>query len=169
MRALIGLALVATAGLAGLDHRGWQTPSAATVGHGLLGIQSSQSVVTTPAAPNGSRGVVQTVAALEGAQLPLVTAAPGAPRAEPIKPIIEPMAKPAPKLTADGKTEPKKGVGKPSKRDGKSANSTGRSGFKLTCTANQKLDVIKQKCIAVKKLAASSGAAATGPGKKPKS
>lgn len=155
MRALLGLFLLAGAALFGIESL--TTAGQPTANAGTGGVPSA---LLTPGSGTFG-GVVQTVAATQAVPLPPVTAAPDAPRAAPIDPIVAPIKKVAPKVVAPsaiaanptgsksqvvGKSKAAKAVAKVKAAPVVAS----RPGFKLSCTSTQKLDVGRQKCVPVK-------------------
>ena len=148
MRALIGLTLLFGLGLTGVEHftaAGINGRIAEPVGGSGSGSASAQ-VAASSAVASGPRAIFQTVAAIDPVQV-----ASGAPRAQPIAPIIAKAASPTAKSdTATGKPAAKSKTKPVTVADAVKADATLRPGFKLTCTAEQKLDTVKKRCIALK-------------------
>jgi hypothetical protein len=159
VRAIIGFGLLVVLALTGVEHL---TSSGYVGDHsGSALAKASITGSLTGAAPSTERtspSIFQTLAAADG--LPVVTAAPDAPRATPIEPIVAPVKKafPQPQLqkaatphAASGKVKVRTTVGQGS--NGKAAPKTG---FKLTCTSSQKLDTVKKRCVPLKGTALAS-------------
>ncbi len=177
MRTLLGVALLMSAGLFGVDRLTAQTPKSDSSAIATLAVGASSRVVESLS----DRRVVETVAAAEPMPpLPQVRAAPeNAPRAEPINPIVAPVPQASAKSVA-----PNAGVAKPAIVKGRAASKKtpadaalnrakvankskpahravsvtppavelpSRPGFKLSCTAAQKLDVARHRCIPLKR------------------
>jgi hypothetical protein len=141
MRALMGLVLLLGIGLLGLENLGGMVVSARQGGQAAAPAALQSGLTDTPSA------VVRTIAVAEGTPLPAVEAAPQAPKAAPIDPIVTPVPRAAPKAAVTGSTAAAKPA-KPAKASKPAASS--RPGFKLTCTAAQKLDEARQKCLPLK-------------------
>lgn len=194
MRALLGIGLAIGAGLLGIDHLTEQMS--------LGGSFSSRNPLLAEArvaAPPPAKTIVYQTAAAETSPLPQVQAAPGAPRAQPIEPIVAPVArtkpvmpkvvvtkpaasKVAPKAAPKAATAkpgtakagtPKTGKTKVGAAKSKVASKPmpakpavtvmrpgvivpGGSGFKLSCTAAQKLNAGRQRCVPLKSQAVGS-------------
>ena len=149
MRALVGLLLLAAVALGGFERA---TSSSSLQGWSLGSVTGQQTTATAslaagsaPIRPAG--GVFQTVAATDP-NLPLVQAAPDAPKAAPIDPIVAPIKKAVPITPSPAASTPAKGKAAPAKAQTGSVST--RPGFKLTCTSTQKLDTAKKKCVPIK-------------------
>ena len=157
MRALLGLLLLAAVALAGYERA---TLSSSLQGWSFSSLTARQTASPAPIRPAG--GVFQTVAATDP-NLPVVQAAPGAPKAAPIDPIVAPIKKAVPITPSPAASPPAKGkpAASAKAKAGKSnaGSASTRPGFKLTCTSTQKLDLAKKKCVSIKGADAGSRAA----------
>ena len=154
MRALVGLLLLAAVALGGFERA---TSSSSLQGWSLGRVTGQQTTATAslaagsaPIRPAG--GVFHTVAAADP-NLPLVQAAPDAPKAAPIDPIVAPIKKAVPITPSPAASTPAKGKAAPAKAQtdkAKTGSVSTRPGFKLTCTSTQKLDTAKKKCVPIK-------------------
>ena len=149
VRALVGLCLLVGGALFGLEHLTTNRRLAPVAGFNV-----TQAGLIDSAATNRPGDMVQTVAATQSTRLPDVQAAPNAPRAEQISPIVPPVQKVAPKVVAPAKAAVKSNAGKtkPAAKTVKAKDVpvVARPGFKLSCTAAQKLDAAKHKCVPLK-------------------
>jgi hypothetical protein len=174
MRAVIGLALLSGLALTGIEH---VTAGLSGLGLGLPVVPAASVAPVTATGPvttlvgpaavaalsapqTGPRSIFQTVAVSD--DLP-VRAAPVAAQATPIVPIVAPVKKAPPKpVVADTKDTPKdkakattpKTTPSPTKTATATTvtivATTERPGFKLSCTAEQRLDTVKKRCIPLK-------------------
>jgi hypothetical protein len=139
MRALVGLLLLIGAAF-GLHYAG-KVPD-------LRAYAIAQPAAVAPPPVRSSTTLVRTVAAAESETVPpTLEIGPYAPRAAPIDPVVPPVTKfvpaaPTPPASA-AKADPKPKA----KAQAKSAKSATRPGFKLTCTAAQRLDTARNKCV----------------------
>jgi hypothetical protein len=114
---------------------------------------ATESAMTLLKPARGS--IFQTVAAVDANQ-PVVQAAPDAPKATPIDPIVAPIIKAVPSTPVPAKG--KAAAPSKAKRDKAKADSVPvRPGFKLTCTSSQKLDAAKKRCVALRSAAVAGG------------
>ena len=161
MRTFMGLVLLSVLALAGVERVSSGLTGAGFSFASLTGSQTApasgtSATIATPAAP---RSIITTIAIAD----PDEVQAGEAPRAVPIQPIV---AAPAKRTSLKGSvaetkaTKAKPATSNPPQPTGsvKTAatppaikpDATLRPGFKLSCTAEQRLDTVKQRCIPLK-------------------
>jgi hypothetical protein len=152
VRAVIGFGLLVGLALTGVEHitaTGFIGEPSGSANAMAKANVLAPSPTLTPA-PRAS-GIFQTLAA---ADVPIVKAAPDAPHAAPIDPIVAPVKKAAPAPVA----QPTNGKPKmpATVAQGSNGKTAPKAGFKLSCTSSQKLDTVKKRCIPLKGTALAS-------------
>ena len=142
MRSVIGLALLSGLALTGVERL--TAPGRATEPARLASGAAATSVAKS--------SMFTTVAESDA---PTVSVAPGAPRAAAIAPIVAPVKKTVtPATTTAPVAKPTAVTPRAKTKLATTAKpevvTNGRPDFKLTCTAEQKLDTVKKRCIPLK-------------------